>query len=49
MPAVLSLVECRRQRVRIVRVEDDRVDVRRDQRADVRQLTGCVDVVVDER
>ena len=43
-----GLVDRRVERVRIVRVDDDRVDVGRDQVADVGQLTGRVRVVVDD-
>ena len=48
MPGRDGLVDRRVQRVRIVRVDDDRVDVGSDQVADVGQLTGRVRVVVDD-
>jgi hypothetical protein len=44
----MSLGQGRVQRVRIVRVEDERVDVLRDQRAQVSKLAGRIHVVVDD-
>jgi hypothetical protein len=43
-----GLIDRRVERIRIVRVDDDRVDVLGDQVADVGQLTGRVRVVVDD-
>ena len=44
----MRLGESRVQRVRIVRVEDERIDVLRDQGPEVGQLAGSVSVAVDD-